>query len=1036
MVQAFIFGASRIVRQNGDSWLKSNPNLNGKNLLDWTLSSLELAGLSRAQIHFIGGYEIEKVIANQPDIQFVVNPQWHSTHVLGSLRYALNNWKGGDVLLMYGDTLFRSSCIREILSKTESMVLGIDTEWKNRVIGTSKQHHAEKVIIKGGEIETIGRTEVPIEEHSFQFSGLTFISESVVKEIITAFNDDERLNNSSIQQQGSLSDLVRFLSSKADIDFGWCDVTGKWAEIDLPMDLSKFIFGTKAETLERIKPFLKNSAVVPQMYFTVADWYENKNRLIKSILNRFKKKPIIVRSSSFLEDAWEASSAGAFKSVLNVGTENIQTIQEAVEQVTASYKAHFSGSEYKLQQILVQPFISNVKLSGVAFTRVIQTGSPYYIITYDELSKSTDAVTSGSTNNLTTYTINKRTDILRLPPLIQRLVAALKELEEVVSHSAIDVEFVIDNDDVLYVVQVRPIVLTNERVLDHDFQALIKQGKELVSSRLRPFPHLYGESTILSDMSDWNPAEMIGVRPQPLSISLYKYLITNRVWSKSRAKIGYHKPPYESLMYVIAGHPYIDVRNSFNNLIPSSLSPELAHKIVNFYTQQLLCNPSLHDKIEFKIAITCYTPDIDIQCLRLLKSGFNAQEVDEFKACLKAQTFSILQQKELAIQDLIKQTEALTKYRDQLLESRRIYNHSIPKIISLLLDSTIENGTIPFSILARYGFIASSMLKGLVEQSIISEHQKDNFLKSIETVAGELVRDINRVNLGKLDLASFLDIYGHLRPGTYDIRFYSYSEKPEYYFDFNTQSSFKTEEEFGDVYTHEWNEDSLKAIDAVCDSMQFPCSSKELLDFIQEAIKAREYAKFEFTKNVSTILELIIEWGKSFEIERDDLAFLNIEDILRFSEEGGAALVETYIQQKIEEGKKKYQCALAIETPSLITKPEDLDVIHHNQAQPNFITDKEITAPVLIISGEKDKESLDDKIIVIEGADPGYDWIFSHPIKGLITKYGGAGSHMTIRCTEFGLPAAIGCGSLLYNQLKNGKMISLNCRNKQIKILN
>ena len=39
-------------------------------------------------------------------------------------------------------------------------------------------------------------------------------------------------------------------------------------------------------------------------------------------------------------------------------------------------------------------------------------------------------------------------------------------------------------------------------------------------------------------------------------------------------------------------------------------------------------------------------------------------------------------------------------------------------------------------------------------------------------------------------------------------------------------------------------------------------------------------------------------------------------------------------------------------------------------------------------------------MICIRGADPGYDFIFNHKILGLITEYGGANSHMSIRCSE------------------------------------
>ena len=51
---------------------------------------------------------------------------------------------------------------------------------------------------------------------------------------------------------------------------------------------------------------------------------------------------------------------------------------------------------------------------------------------------------------------------------------------------------------------------------------------------------------------------------------------------------------------------------------------------------------------------------------------------------------------------------------------------------------------------------------------------------------------------------------------------------------------------------------------------------------------------------------------------------------------------------------------------------------------------------------------LDRKIVLIENADPGLIGYFQN-IAGLITKYG-ANSHMAIRCAEFDIPAAIGCG--------------------------
>ena len=56
-------------------------------------------------------------------------------------------------------------------------------------------------------------------------------------------------------------------------------------------------------------------------------------------------------------------------------------------------------------------------------------------------------------------------------------------------------------------------------------------------------------------------------------------------------------------------------------------------------------------------------------------------------------------------------------------------------------------------------------------------------------------------------------------------------------------------------------------------------------------------------------------------------------------------------------------------------------------------------------------------IVVIENADPGFDWIFSHKIKGLITKFGGINSHMSIRCEELNVPAIIGLEKIIILRL-------------------
>ena len=67
------------------------------------------------------------------------------------------------------------------------------------------------------------------------------------------------------------------------------------------------------------------------------------------------------------------------------------------------------------------------------------------------------------------------------------------------------------------------------------------------------------------------------------------------------------------------------------------------------------------------------------------------------------------------------------------------------------------------------------------------------------------------------------------------------------------------------------------------------------------------------------------------------------------------------------------------------------------------------------------------RIVIIERADPGFDWIFTQNIAGLVTKFGGANSHMAIRCAELDLPAAIGCGEQIFDRLLRASAIELDC---------
>ena len=133
----------------------------------------------------------------------------------------------------------------------------------------------------------------------------------------------------------------------------------------------------------------------------------------------------------------------------------------------------------------------------------------------------------------------------------------------------------------------------------------------------------------------------------------------------------------------------------------------------------------------------------------------------------------------------------------------------------------------------------------------------------------------------------------------------------------------------------------------------------------------------------------------------------------------------------ISKRKEIYREKSMLILPELIVSNKDLEMIEQNEARPNFITTQKVEGDTINLDNNNTQD-IQNKIVIISKADPGYDWIFTKRIVGLITKYGGAASHMAIRCAEFSLPAAIGCGEKIFDYVSKSEKIELDCGNNKI----
>ena len=165
------------------------------------------------------------------------------------------------------------------------------------------------------------------------------------------------------------------------------------------------------------------------------------------------------------------------------------------------------------------------------------------------------------------------------------------------------------------------------------------------------------------------------------------------------------------------------------------------------------------------------------------------------------------------------------------------------------------------------------------------------------------------------------------------------------------------------------------------------------------------------------------------------MANLNIKQIIS-SRDFTRNKITSYWKNLINLAKNQKNMDELIVLPPIIFSEKDYNLIQYYRPSPNFITNKRIVSKIeLLNNSKKNIPDLEGKIVLVENADPGYDWIFTQNSAGLITKYGGIASHMAIRCAEINLPAAIGCGDSMFEKLKKSSKIMLDCKNKQILIL-
>jgi hypothetical protein len=753
---------------------------------------------------------------------------------------------------------------------------------------------------------------------------------------------------------------------------------------------------SKAETLYELGLRIRHGKVLPMVFFDASSWIRDPQKCMESVRERLGEGRLIVRSSALSEDGVDLSNAGRYLSVPDVFGE--EDLKKAISRVFASYGPVRSSAD----QVLVQPMAQNLNGAGVAATRDHLTGLPYVVVNLSE-GGDTSIVTGGQSSMRSFTYVNS---LCFSPPApLRQLSLLIDEIERAFPDVPLDIEFGLDDLGVL-LFQLRPLARCSSHDQFASKQAL-QDRLEMVAADVQA-AMLCSESGAMPPacfgvMPDWNPAEMIGLKPTPLAYSIYDEMLMRRSWAEGRARYGYKDLTGRPLMHLFGGTPYIDICASLYSLLPASLPDEISRRIVLAAQRELERHPELHDKVEFSLFPTCYAPDMAIEGRYAVLTRLTRSERNTFEHCVVALTNDVLRRFESDFRSIDEiRTVAYGAWKNGRLQS------------AFDRFDFVQNNVAPlFASVARAAFIGTSIARGLHACGQISREDLDDLLFVTDTAGSRVARDLTT-----LSQKEFLTRHGHVRPGTYDVRVPRYDEDFATYF---ARSNGRAEN------GHRPRIRPYAGVERFLGDNGITCTDVSPLRFIQQSIWAREELKYLYAKLISDSLAHLTNAAESCGLTRDDLAFLDLRALTRER----SAWESHSLQQAASEGRRRWLSSRDLRMPALLFHATDVFSYEDIRVSPNFVTQKRIVAPLRFPASDE----MEGAVILIEQADPGYDWLFSYPIAGIVTAFGGSNSHMTVRAREFDVPAAIGVGGTLFERLRRASRVLLACDEQRIEVL-
>lgn len=735
--------------------------------------------------------------------------------------------------------------------------------------------------------------------------------------------------------------------------------------------------------LAQVPAFIKISA---------ARWYAHPCEVLSLCHRTFEDQLVAVRSDAYAEDQAQTTRAGEFCTLLNVASAELP---ESIERVAQSMPGHPKDS------ILIQRMVLQPRFVGVVSSHRIADGAPWYCI---ELAHDDTAAVTGGRATGRQVAVARSRIALGVEPLDEperSALALVQEVEGLVEGIPLEIEFALSESPsascVLegHLLQMRP--LTTARYWSHIQNA--HPPAQLPSlaflNEVDTLSGIEGDRTILSLMSDWNPAELIGAHPRPLALSLFKELIADGVWWQARASLGYAAPPQKNihLLQVLQGRPFVDVRRSANSLIPAQLPAATRRTLVNHWLALLEKEPALHDKVEFQVFRTVrdFSAPSAFECANV--TGLPSDALKQWEAALGRLTAHLMNMG--ADSPLIALNGAISVLELDDLEEQTA---------SSLLQRC-QQGTAAFASIARIAFAAEAQLRSAVQRGALAP---DRALALRAAARSSPTHSANSSTA-----------LGHLRPGTFDITQPTWSA--------NADLISGVRSPLSPPASFSLAPPEARLLEKLAAEADLPFCAQQWVRFAQVSASSREWGKFVFSRHLSAALEGIAAEAMAVGVAREQASWLTMSQ-WRQGHALAPAARAVHWTHCAEQARIKHHIEAQLITGPVLRQERDRYVADSLGSLPNFIGMRAVHGPLIVITDTFPQPSaaLQGAVVLVSKADPGFDWLFDYGIVGLITQWGGANSHMAIRCAEFGLAAAIGCGPSVYARALSARSATID----------